>query len=53
MNRNSFLQSLVLLGATPYFLSKKIFTEMEKTDNVRLLRHATLVITIGKNKTVG
>ena len=50
MNRNNFLQSLVLLGASSYLVNDQIFTAMKKTDSVRLLRHATLVITINNLK---
>ncbi|MEO8771929.1 MAG: MBL fold metallo-hydrolase [Ferruginibacter sp.] len=48
MNRKFFIQSLFLLGATPKSLFAKN-TIMEQ-NNIRLLRHATLLINIGKIK---
>lgn len=49
MQRRTFLQSLLLLSATPCLLSAETI-KMKNKASIRLLRHATLVIEINHKK---
>lgn len=49
MKRRTFLESLLLLGTTPYLLSAQRI-KMKNKATIRLLRHATLVIEINHKK---
>ncbi len=49
MKRKSFLQNLALAGALP-LLVPEAFDFMKPENNIRLLRHATLIIHLGKLK---
>ncbi len=48
MKRKTFLKNLSVLAASPYLLKSDPFNFMNRQNTIRLLRHATLIIRIGK-----